>query len=107
MKVMKVSRDSEARKAGVHCQMYLKSLSLSTRINGQIFPSPLIIGASMCRKDTTQTPREDADLIWRNNPIDDSHCVDLHKLMNYVDRILSQTYTSKKNVSVDLVEYIS
>jgi len=61
----------------------------------------------MCRKDTTQTPREDADLIWRNNPIDDSHCVDLHKLMNYVDRILSQAYTSKKNVSVDLVEYIS
>ena len=105
MKVMKVSRQSEARKAGVHCQMYLKSLCLSTCHDGQIFPSPLIIGASLCRKDTT--PRTEEDLMWRKDPIDEAHCVDLQKLINSVDSILSQAYTSKKNVSVELVEYVA
>lgn len=104
VKVMKVSRDSAARKAGVHCQMYLKTLCVSTRANGHIFPSPLVIGATLCRKDTT--PRRLEDEIWHNNPIDDSNCVDINKLIHSVDIILSQAHRGKKNVSVELVEYI-
>ena len=104
VKVMKVAHGSVARKAGVHCQMYLKSLCLSTRPNGKIFPSPLIIGATLCRKDTTQRQLEDD--IWRNKSLDDSNCVDIHKLIHSVDVILSQASVYKKNVSVELVEYI-
>ncbi len=104
VKVMKVARDSPARKDNVHCQMYLKSLALSTRPNGQTFPAPLIIGATMCRRD--KTPRQLEDEIWRCQSVDDTHCVDVDKLMGSVDAILSRAYMSNKSVSVELVEYI-
>ena len=96
VKVMKVKRESPARKAGVNCEMYLKSLALGTSEGQSKFTAPLIIGASLCRKN--KDPMNVEESIWRVNQVDDSHCVDIDSLICSVDKILTQAYYVKKRL---------
>ena len=101
---MKVARDSAARKAGVHCQMYLKSIALSLTDPPTTFADAVVIGTNSCRNRVTKgvktIPEEDP---WQPNQ---DNCVDMDALISSVDSILSKALLQKKTVRAELVEYI-
>lgn len=103
VKVMKVARDSPARKAGVHCQMYLKSIALSLS-DPTTFADAVVIGTNCCRNRVTKgvktIPEEDP---WQPNQ---DNCVDMDALIASVDSILSKALLQNKIVRAELVEYI-
>ena len=104
VKVMKVVRNSGARKAGVHCQMYLKSLSLSLTEVPITFADTVIIGTNACRKSVTQGTRKTPDVDpWQPNQ---DHCIDMDAVIGSVDTILSKALLHNKFVRAELVEYI-
>ena len=104
-----VQRRSPAQKAGVHTQMYLKSLALRTGHNPPSFSEPVILGASTCRKRITQptSPTTDDD-IWRcaRPQVKDEHSVDIDALMTCVDRILTKALLSDQELQVELLQYV-
>ena len=92
VKVMEVKSVSEARRAGVTTQMYLKSLSLNTGV--ETYGEPVFIGGDSCRKRAT------TDLDGkRRRP------VDLSALITLVDGVMTAAYLQKKKVKLDLVFY--
>jgi hypothetical protein len=103
---MKVKRDSKARTAGVHTQMYLKSLSLGS--NTGSFGQPVFIGGDICRKKTKERSAwEREGDIWRQ-PEDvpqQTKPVDLSSLIGLVDEVLTTAYLGKKTVKIDMVSY--
>ena len=104
VKVMKVVRESPARRAGVHCQMYLKSLALSVNNKQPTqFAKKTIIGASSCRKGVTQTTTTKPDDPWAPT---ERNCLDMNALITSVDRILSEALLYNKIVQAEFVEYI-
>ena len=102
---MKVARDSDARRAKVHCQMYLKSLALSVNKNDPSrFADAVIIGVSTCRIGVTQANRDKSDYDpWQPNH---DKCLDMNALITSVDSILSEAVLHNKIVQAELVEYI-
>lgn len=103
VKVMKVVRESPARRAGVHCQMYLKSLALSVNNQPTQFAKKTIIGASSCRKGVTKTTATKPDDPWAPS---ERNCLDMNALITSVDRILSEAMLYNKTVQAEFVEYI-
>lgn len=95
VKVMEVKRNTRARKLGVHTQMYLKSLALSS---GEHFGIPVFIGGDVCRKRSE--PTENAA-----SPPQERRPVDLGKLIALVDGVLTSAYLNKQTVKVELVYY--
>ena len=103
VKVMKVKRASEARTAGVHVQMHLKSFSLGT--NTGSFGQPVFIGGDICREKTKERSAWECEGdIWRQ-PEDmpkQTKAVDLSSLIELVDGVLTTTHLRKKTLKVDM-----
>jgi hypothetical protein len=92
VKVMEVKCDSEARRAGVTTQMYLKSLSLNTGM--ETYGEPVFIGGDSCRKRAT------TGLDGKRR-----RAVDLSALISLVDGVMTAAHLQKKKVKLDLVFY--
>ena len=106
---LQVQRGSSAHQAGVHTQMYVKSIALCTGHNPPSFSAPVILGASMCRKCITKPCIETTDdNIWRlgQPQVKDTHAVDMDALMTSVDRILSTALLNNKEFQVEFLQYI-
>ena len=97
VKVMEVKMNSKARKVGVHTQMYLKSLALSSG-TGESFGPPIFIGGDACRKRSEPTDNAESTPQERRP-------VDLGKLIALVDGVLTSAYLNRQTVKVDLVYY--
>lgn len=81
--------------------MYLKSLAL--RKNSNEFAPSVIIGASKCRKHVVQRRTSLDD---DTPPGEREHIVDIDALILCVDRILSQALLNRKEVKVELLQYV-
>jgi hypothetical protein len=106
VKVMKVMRDSKARAAGVHTQMYLKSLSLGSSTG--YFGQPVFIGGDICRKKSKERSRWEIEGdIWRQSEDipKQTRAVDLSALIELVDDVLTTGYLGKNILKVDMVSY--
>lgn len=106
---IQVQRGSAAHRAGVHTQMYAKSIALCTGHNPPSFSAPVILGASTCRKRVTRPSVETTDdIIWRvgQPQLQDTHAVDMDALITSVDRILSTALLHNQEVQVEFLQYI-
>ena len=102
VKVLSVEKGSQGHAAGVHCQMYLKSLALvNTRVIPSVTREPVFFGAIKLR------PRSQLEIegdIWRNEP-NKYKRVDVHALIDLVDSVLTQAIINKLYVECQLVAY--
>ena len=107
VRVLRVKADSDAKEAGVHTGMYLKSLALiDTSRTPPVSESPVIIGSSCCRLTDDRTPEQvKGDVFRTDDTAPEKYTMQFGLLITKVDYILSRALARKNAVQVVLLSY--